>query len=127
MKLNMSLVRELLFFLEKKQDVRSIQYTEIEIPGYVTSEIGVHLSRMYEAGFISGEVIRSSSTNECIIEVIPFDLTWEGHQFLNAIRSDTVWNAVMEKMATVGSFSLSILKELAIEYAKTELGLSNAA
>ena len=60
---------------------------------------------------------------------LPFDgifrgITWEGHQFLDSIRSDTVWEKSKEKIkATVGSASLQIISALATSITTKLLGL----
>ena len=46
-------------------------------------------------------------------------LTWEGHDFLDAIRSDTVWNKTktLLKEKTLG-MSFNIIKKIAINFAE---------
>lgn len=52
------------------------------------------------------------------------NLTWAGHEFLDTIRSDTVWKETKRRIAsTVGSVSLSVLTEVAKQVAKGFLGL----
>lgn len=36
-------------------------------------------------------------------------LTWKGHEFLDNIRDNTVWNAVKEKASKFGGLSISAL------------------
>lgn len=36
-------------------------------------------------------------------------LTWSGHELLDNVRNDTVWNAVKQKAKKFGGFSLSAL------------------
>ena len=40
-------------------------------------------------------------------------LTWNGHQFLDNVRNDTVWNAVKEKAKQYGQFSIKTLASAA--------------
>ena len=51
------------------------------------------------------------------------DLTWDGHEFADAVSNDTVWRKVRERGQAVGIFALGALKDLALDYAKKELGL----
>jgi uncharacterized protein DUF2513 len=113
MKLDMDLVRELLFALERKPGPWSLRRTEITIEGHDQTEIGYHLNRMYEAGFICGEVLRSTSTAERIIEVIPFDLTWQGHQFLETVRDPELWRKTKAGARGIGSVGVDVLKDIA--------------
>lgn len=51
-------------------------------------------------------------------------LTWEGHDFLDAVRSDTVWNKTKEKVTkSVGSASLEVVKAVAEAITRASLGL----
>jgi len=127
MKLDIDLVRELLLFLESRNDHHSIKYTEIKIDGFDSLQVGYHLNRMYEAGFINGEVIRSQSTHERIIEVISFDLSWRGNQFINTIRDPEVWRKTKDGAHKIGGASVEFLWEIAKAYgkhlAKQKLGI----
>ena len=42
-----------------------------------------------------------------------FDLTYQGHQFLDEIRSDNVWNKTKETAKSIGSFSVNTLSTIA--------------
>ena len=44
-----------------------------------------------------------------------FDLTYPGHQFLADVRSDTTWNKTKNIAKNVGSESLHVLKDIAVE------------
>lgn len=51
-------------------------------------------------------------------------LSWPGHEFLNAVRDDTVWVKTKEKIAsTVGTASVSVLSQVAGAIARGLLGL----
>ena len=77
-----------------------------------------HLRLLYQAGLLNCETERSSSTSDRIIRVIPFDLTWEGHEFLAKIRSEGVWNRIRKLMAAKGaSIPFSVINELATKLA----------
>lgn len=58
------------------------------------------------------------------ISVVVERLTWEGHDYLDAVRSDTVWartrTLVREK---VGTAALEVVKQVAVQVAKNQLGL----
>lgn len=54
----------------------------------------------------------------------PYDFEVEGHDFLDAVRSDDVWDATKKKVAaTVGTTSLVVMKEIATANAREKLGL----
>jgi hypothetical protein len=51
-------------------------------------------------------------------------LTWQGHEFLDAARNDTIWRKATGKLVAVtGGTSLEVLKELLIAGAKQAVGL----
>ena len=47
-------------------------------------------------------------------------MTSQGHDMLDAIRSDTIWNKAKDGAASVGGVTLGILKDLALGYLKKE-------
>lgn len=42
-----------------------------------------------------------------------FDITWKGHEFLDAIRDDKVWSKTKKVASTFSSVSLGILQTIA--------------
>ncbi len=49
-----------------------------------------------------------------------YRMTNQGHDYLDAVRSDTVWNKTKEGAAKVGGMSLGMMKDLALAYVKQE-------
>jgi hypothetical protein len=47
-------------------------------------------------------------------------LTSKGHDFLDAIRSDTVWNRTKGVAAEIGGSTLGILQDIALAYLKAK-------
>jgi hypothetical protein len=117
-KLDLDLVRELALFLEAKETTKGVPWDEISIPEWSAHQIGYHLVRMYEAGYINGEVVRSKSTHERIISVHPFDLTWEGHQFLETVRDPVVWRKTKEGAKKVGGVGIEFIFSIAKAYGR---------
>ena len=125
MKRDFDLIRKVLFFFEEKQGAQHVEVPPIE--GYNDSTIKGHLILLYEAGFLRCENIKSS-TSDRIIYVIPFDLTWNGHEFLDKIRDRSIWGKVKGIIESRGgSLAFHVINELATKFA-TELVLkSNGA
>ena len=69
--------------------------------------------------------LEESSTNpERIIRVYPFDLTWEGHEFLAKISADGVWPKLKQAIGSKGgSVAFGVLNELATKLALAAAGL----
>lgn len=76
---------------------------------------------MYEAGLISGEVLRSKTTPDRIIEVWPFNLSWAGHEFLDTVRDPEVWANTKRGAHAIGEFSFDVFRALAKGFVKTKL------
>ena len=124
MKRDYTLIRELLRQLEKKPGSGHMTAKDFVVPGYDTPAITYHLNLMFQAGFSNGEAIRSTTSPDRIIEVWPFDLTWQAHEFLAAARDDTVWRKVLRDIGgNLGTVPFSILTALLVDEAKRRLGL----
>jgi hypothetical protein len=79
---------------------------------------------MAEAGLIDVEKETSSTNPERIIRVYPFGLTWEGHEFLEAMRRDTVRAKVEERLGgTFADVPFALIKELALAIIRSQIGL----
>jgi hypothetical protein len=69
------------------------------------------------------KVIETTNYGSTGPRAIPVTLTWAGHDFIDAARSDTTWSKAMEKVKTVGgSLSFTILKQLLDLLIKAQLG-----
>jgi hypothetical protein len=123
MKRDYQLVREILRILEEKTAPGHMKSEDFSIEGYDRLQIGNHLRQLYEAGFISGEAIRSSTTSERIIDVWPFDLTWQGHEFIAAARNETVWKKVRKRLGdSLLTVPFSVLTTMLIDELERQLG-----
>ncbi len=50
-----------------------------------------------------------------------YRMTNQGHDFVAAIRDDTIWKRTKEGAAQVGGVTLGVLKDIAVAYAKQEV------
>lgn len=116
MKRDFELIRKLLIFFEEKESPAHVEVPPIE--GYDDGTIKTHLVLMHDAGLLRCEPIRSS-TSDRVIYVVPFELTWAGHEFLDKIRDETVWRKIRGFISSKGgSVAFSVLNELATRLAK---------
>jgi hypothetical protein len=116
MKRDLDLVRKLLIHFDDKPGPEVEEKPVIE--GYDESTIQYHLRLMHDAGFLNCETQRSSTTPTRIFRVLPFDLTWEGHEFLSKIRSETVWQRIKSTIAAKGgAVAFAVVNELATKWA----------
>ncbi|MED2935205.1 DUF2513 domain-containing protein [Bacillus wiedmannii] len=107
----MELVRKLLVLIEE-QDVNS---NELKLPNDIDRNVVVyHLRLLEQAGFTENKIQYASNSPLWIYS----SLTWDGHEFLDAIRNDTVWNKVKKTVAEKGgSIPFEVMKALAIKTA----------
>ena len=107
MKRNADLIRKLLIYLEEKPTDKIV--TDFEIDGHDKNEVMYHFILMDQAGLIRCEREVSSSTSDRVIKVYPFSLTWQGHEFLEASRNETIWNKAKEIIKSkTGALSMDV-------------------
>ena len=122
MQRDMELVIKILDFLEKRDDISVIGKPQID--GYDDRVVAYHLRRMFEAGLLDAESTNSKTTPERIITVYPFGLSWEGHEFLDSMRNETVAAQVRSKLgSTLANVPFTIIRELALTLGRAQVGL----
>lgn len=107
MKRDMDIVREILFALEEAPDANLFR---VSVEGRSQTEVGAHLLIMEEAGLVRlpNNARTLSSAN------VLAALTWDGHEFLDKVREDTLWaKAKSYALQTTGGLSLHALKAAA--------------
>jgi len=111
MKRDFDLVRTLLLQFEAKEDSSVVERPAVE--GYSYELIAYHCRLLHDAGLLRCEPIKSS-TSDRVIRVLPFELTWDGHEFLTKIRADSTW-AKIKSQAKEKSLALSftVVSEIA--------------
>lgn len=82
-----------------------------------------HIELLIEAGLVDGKMLYTMDGGPT--DFSAFRLTWAGHEFLDAIRSDTVWNKTKETFATKGlDMTFETIKAVAAAAMTSMLGLS---
>ena len=111
MKRDFDLIRKLLLQFEDKEDSGVVEKPEVE--GYSYEAVAYHCRLLNDAGFLRCEPIKSS-TSDRVIRVLPFELTWEGHEFLDKIKSDSSWLKIKSYAKEKGlALSFSVVTEIA--------------
>lgn len=115
MKRDLDLVRMLLLHIETGEAPKGFdQYDEATVSG--------HAALVIEAGLAKGSVVRDyrGVATGAVLQ----NLTWEGHDFLDAARDDTLWKKAREKFLKPGaSWTFDLLKEwLKLEIKQKLLG-----
>lgn len=106
MKRDMDLIRQILLAIEAQPHQGG--WLDIEIPGYEAGKITYHIMLLNGAGLI--EAIDLSTHGG--IDWRAKRLTWDGHEFLDLARNDTVWKKVLGGLAAAGiTVSLPVFQE----------------
>ena len=80
-----------------------------------------HVRIMIDAGLIEGR-ISQEITSDAPRHSYIHNLTWAGHDFLDAARNETVWHTAKEKILKPGgSWTFELLKETLKALAKQQL------
>lgn len=120
MKRNLDLIRTLLLHFEAKSDHAAEKATHIE--GYDELTVKYHVLLLAQAKLIDYEP--ELTTTGRIIRAIPFGLSWHGHEFLDSVRNDKVWEQVKDRARREGTeMPFEIVKSLALDIVKKLIGL----
>ncbi|MEW5926840.1 MAG: DUF2513 domain-containing protein [Gemmatimonadota bacterium] len=121
MKRDMDLVRAILFKAEEAPGGSDVG--RIEIPGWDEADVLEHIALLKEAGYVEAAVMRSGNTGGVRAAVVQ-RITWQGHEFLDLARSDTLWSEAKD-VATkqAGSASLEVFKAILTALVLRAVGL----
>lgn len=120
MKRDMDLVRKILLALEEHE--HGFAPREFDIEGYAGEQIAYHAYLMDQAGLI--EAANTTHMGSSSPEAMPRKMTWEGHEFLDAARSETIWNKARQKIKEAGgSVTISTLTALLKKLTADALGI----
>lgn len=120
MKLNQDCIRDLLLYLEDNLSYENtISINNLKLKDYSSDTIMYTADKLHEAGYI--DCLKGSSDNYPIL--IATSISFTGHQYLDAIRDDSIWLETKNKLSKIGTFSLTIIQQLAISIAKAKLNI----
>lgn len=122
MKRDLDLIRNIMIYLEKNlQPGKDINTTDLPFYNQNDDEdyqvMSEHIKLIIENGYI--EVIKNPIRGFTFFYITR--ITTQGHDFLDALRNEKVWNQVKEKTLSASGFTLSFLVDLGKEYIKNEL------
>lgn len=90
MQRNWELIRKILLKLEQQAEACG-QVSDEDFHGFSSEQAAYHINLLQEAGLINARCTRFLNGGMvCVAQ----SLTWEGHEFLDKIRNDGVWNQV---------------------------------
>lgn len=121
MKRDMDLIRRILLWLEDQPDVPRAAPT---FDAVHENDVFYNCRLMAEAGFI--EIIDTASMRGARYECIPERMTWRGHEFLDAARSETIWAKAKGRLSKVGETAgMETIMLLLRKLANVQLGLES--
>jgi hypothetical protein len=113
MKRNWDTIREVLARLEELPDTDAMLQLS-DFPPDRAFEYSYHVELLIDAGLVEGEMLRSLSRGPT--DFFARRLKWLGHEFLDSVRSDTVWNKTKKKFASKGiDMTFDLVKSVASE------------
>lgn len=117
MKLNPECIRAIMLYLEENLTMNSdLEINEISVFDFPRKikfsieEVANTLLVLDDAGFI---VCCYDDGDDAITALDVYRITYTGYQFLENVRSDTVWKKVKKVSNNVGSFSLNVISQIA--------------
>ena len=119
MKRDWDVVRELLVKIEECSNP-SEALSLSSFSSERSAEISYHAELLLEAGLVDGQILKTISRG-------PHDfflhrLTWNGHEFLDSIRSESVWEKTKKVFASKGiEMTVDLVKSVATEVANVAL------
>lgn len=132
MKFNLDCTREILFLLEEKLTISS----DLEICSLALEEIACYLNKyeigeiantlivLNEAGFLVADAIFSEDSIE---DILVSRITYNGYQFIECIRPESVWNKLKSTGGKVGALTINVATQIAssllISLFNAQLGL----
>lgn len=120
MKRNMDLCRLILFKIE--DEYKSTALSHLQIDGYDIEIIVYHCDLLFEAGLIKS--YKSTYASDKIYFFSVGALTWEGHDFLDKIRENTMWNRTKNRIKENAlPMTLEVIKTIATSLINDQLSV----
>jgi hypothetical protein len=115
----MDLVREIMLKIEALPPGPPVLYRISEVEDLVLLN---HLEMLIEAGLVRGKISRSQGSRGDVIGIST--LTWEGHEWIDAVRDPRVWEETKTTMLeNGGALSFELTKAVATRILRMRVGL----
>lgn len=123
MKRNWDTIRDILGRLE---DNDNETITLSHFPNDQHAEVSYHMELLIEAGIVNGQM--SDEFGSEPVNFFVSRLSWDGHEFLDSIKNDTVWEKTKKTFFSKGvSMTFDLIKTVASEisasYIKSIIGV----
>jgi Hypothetical protein (DUF2513) len=119
MKRDWDTIREILTKLEESSDTNDILQLE-SFPSERAAEISYNMELLFEAGLVDGQMSKTIGPGP--YGFFANRLTWSGHEFLDTIRSNSVWEKTKKSIVSKGlSMTFDLIKSVATDVASSLL------
>ena len=125
MKRDMDLCRRILLAVEGSPPGESVEMSFVD--DYPKNVVARHVGLLSEAGLVEAETgWNPVPMDTTTLGYYVTDLTWAGHDFLDAARDEGRWTKAKQHFADAGvSVTLTLLKEKLDDLARAALGLGS--
>lgn len=118
----MDLIRDILIWGENNLPEKCGFHTsKLIFPGFTSEEIGFHIKLLVDNGFIEAIDVRASGDKT---SYLLNNLTWNGYDFLGAMKSDTVWNGMKEAAQSMGIQAIKLAFPIIVQLLAKQAGLN---
>jgi repressor of nif and glnA expression len=111
MKRDWIIIRAILLKLEASPTATTVLKAN-ELTEFAEQEVAYNMRLLHEAGYIKANIIETMSGGGAIAAAIARTMTNSGHELLDTIRSDTVWEKIKDRFSANGlemTFDLVLL------------------
>lgn len=123
MKRDLELVRRIMLAAEAVPAGVHASGTELNINDAPPADLAAHLKLLIDEGYLEGKAYGTFDGLEPG-NVLVLGIPWKGHEFLDAVRDDSVWRQIRERVAKMaGPVALSIITQLGTAIIKQQLGI----
>lgn len=123
MKRDLELIRRIMLAAEAVPAGAQVMGSELNIDDVPPSALAGHLKLLIDGGYLEGNTFGGWSALEPG-HVSVLGIPWKGHEFLDAVRDESVWHKIRDRTAEMaGPVSLSVITQLGVYYIKKKLGI----
>ena len=122
MERSMDIVRDILLAIEKQHKSPSDILQKIEVKDYSEGDVIYHLELMINADLVRGNIRQFLGPG--LPHYTVHGLTWDGHEFLDSSRSQTIWTKTMDEVRKQGvGLNFKIIQSVMTKYIAASLVL----
>lgn len=117
MKRDMDLIRSILLKVEEAPSKPKSQQFLDPNDEAESQRVLQHLKLLEESGLIKGHPIDIQG-HHLLYDI---ELTWEGHDFVDAVRDPKIWQKTKKSAEEAGGWTLDLLKDLALGFLRKQV------